>query len=142
MINAPSYKILESYHDRVSVTEFWDNGIIYIKLEDNKQVELEDSIGQYELLKSKFDGVNKHMVLVDPGRYTDLSKEAREFSARPESNIMTFATAVIIRSLAQRIMINFMINFIKHGSMKMKMFQTQEKAMEWLLSLKQSQLAT
>ena len=138
MINSLSYKILETYRDRVSVTEFWDNDIIYIKLEDNKQIELEDSIQQFELLNSKFDGINKHLVLVDPGRYTDLSKEAREFSEKPESNMMTFATAVIIKSLAQRIMINFMINLIKHGSMKMKMFENKEKAMEWLLSLKQS----
>ena len=138
MVNDLSFKILETYHDRVSVTEFWDNGIIYIKLDDNKQIELEDSIRQFELLNSKFDGVNKHLVLVEPGRYTDLSKEAREFSARPESNMMTFATGVIIRSLAQRIMINFMINFIKHGTMKMKMFESKEKAMEWLLSIKQS----
>lgn len=139
MIKNPSYQILESYQDRVSTTEFWDNGIIFIKLEDNKQIELEDSKQQFELLNSKFNGINKHLVLVEPGHYTDLSKEAREFSEKPESNAMTFATAVIIRSLAQRIIINFMINFIKHGSMKMKMFENKEQAVEWLLTLKQTQ---
>lgn len=134
-----SYKVLESHRERISTIEFWDNGIIYIKLDDNEEVRLEDSKAQYEFLKSKFDGNNKLKVLVEPGRYTEISKEAREFSTQPESNIMTLGSAVIVKSLAHRIMINFIINFTKQGAMKMKMFDTKEKAIEWLLTLKQTQ---
>lgn len=133
-----THKVLESHRHRISTIEFWDNGIIYIKLDDNEEVKLEDSKAQYEFLKSKFDGVNRLKILVEPGRYTEISKEAREFSAQPESNLMTMASAVVVKSLAHRIMINFIINFTRQGNMKMKMFESKEKAIEWLLSLKQS----
>ena len=71
---------------------------------------------------------------MDPGKFTSLTKEAREFSQKSESNEMTLATAVIIRSLAQRIVINFMITMMHHQTMKMKMFDSKEKAIAWLLS--------
>lgn len=132
-----THKVLESHRHRISNIEFWDNGIIYIKLDDNEEIRLEDSMAQYEFLKSKFDGKNRFKILVEPGRYTEISKEAREFSAQPESNKMTMASAVVVKSLAHRIMINFIINFTRQGNMKMKMFESKEKAIEWLLALKQ-----
>ena len=130
------HKVLESHRHRISTIEFWDNGIIYIKLDDNEEVRLEDSKAQFDFLKSKFDGINRFKVLVEPGRYTEISKEAREFSAQPESNKMTMASAVVVKSLAHRIIINFIINFTRQEAMKMKMFESKEKAIEWLLALK------
>lgn len=138
MISTETYKIVETHRLRVSTIEFWDNGIVFIKLDDNEEIRLEDSKSQFHFLKSKFDGINRLRVLVEPGRYTEISKEAREFSSLPESNQMTLGSAVIVKSLAHRIIINFIINFTRQSSMKMKMFDTKEKAIEWLLSLKQA----
>ncbi|MGZ3901511.1 MAG: DUF7793 family protein, partial [Bacteroidia bacterium] len=120
----------------ISTIEIWDNGIFYIKLEDHIVVEVEDSKRQLEYLRAHFDGVNKMRVLVETGQYTDITKEAREFSARPESNAMTMASAVIVKSLAHRLIINFIINFTRQQAMKMRMFDDKEKAIEWLLNLK------
>ena len=133
------YKILESHKDRISTIEIWDNGIIFIKIDNNCQVELEDSEHQYELLKSKFDGEHKLRVLVEPGRDTTLSKEARAFSSEPERNLMTLGTAVLAKTLAHRIIINFMINLMRKQNMKMRMFDKKDKAIEWLLALKTDQ---
>jgi len=138
MTGTQTHNVLETHRQRISTTEFWDNGIIFIKLDDNEEVRLTDSVDQYEFLKSKFDGINRLKVLVEPGKYTEISKEARDFSAKHESNAMTLATAVIIKSLAHRILINFMINFTHQGTMKMKMFENQDKAIEWLVAQKQS----
>lgn len=132
-----TYKVLESHRKRIATIEFWDNGVIYIKLDDHETVELEDSKTNFEFLLSKFNGKNKHRILVEPGRYTDISKEAREYSSQLDSNAMTLGTAVIVRTLAHRIMINFMINFTRQASMKMKMFDNRDKAIEWLMHLKQ-----
>jgi len=71
---------------------------------------------------------------VDPGKFTTITKEAREYSQRPESNSTTLANAVVVKSLAQRILINFMIAVIHQQTMKMKIFDSKEKAIEWLLS--------
>ncbi len=134
MVKTEKYSILDSHLDRISRVEFWDNGIIFIKIDDNSEIDLADSKTQYDFLFSKFDGKNKHKILVEPGRYTTLTKEAREFSQRPESNAMTLRTAVIVKSLAHRIVINFIIGFIRQQSMKMRMFDNKSKAIEWLLS--------
>ncbi len=135
-LDAVKYSIIESYTDRASNIEFWDNDIILIKLKDNIQIEFEDSKKQHLFLKSKFDGINKHIILVEPGNDTSISKEAREFATKPESNEMTMATAVIVKSLAHRIIINFIINFTHQQTMKMKMFDDKQKAIDWLLSFK------
>lgn len=131
------YKIKETFKDRISTIEIWDNGIFYIKLEYKVTVELEDSKRQLEILRKHYDGVNKMRVLVESGTFTDITKEAREFSARPESNVMTLGSAVIVKSLAHRLIINFLINFTKQQAMKMRMFDDKEKAIQWLLKLKQ-----
>jgi hypothetical protein len=131
-----TYSILESHHDNISLIEFWDNGITYIKIEDNAQVELKDSQNQFNYLNSRYDGKNKFRILVETGRYTSISKESREFATVPERNEMTMATAVIVKSLAHRLVINFIINFTNQQTMKMRMFDNKQKAINWLLSLK------
>ncbi|MES2763819.1 MAG: hypothetical protein V4677_16510 [Bacteroidota bacterium] len=132
-----TYTIIESHTDNISVIELWDNGIIYIKLEDNVQVEYSDAKKQFEFLKSKYNG-NKRLVLVETGRYTSISNEAREFSTRSETNMYTKASAVIVKSLAHRIIINFIINFTRQQAMKMRMFDDKQKAINWLLSLEKN----
>lgn len=133
-LDASTYTVIESVTDNVSTIEFWDNGIVYIKLKDNVQVELEDSKKQYHLLKSRYDGINKHIILVETGIDTSISKEAREFGESPESNEMTKAMAVIVKSLAHRIIINFIIKFTRYQTMKMRMFDNKQKAIDWLLT--------
>lgn len=135
-IDVTKYSVIESITDRASTIEFWDNDIIFIKLKDDIQIELEDSKKQYLFLKSKFDGIHKHLILVESGIDTSISKEAREFSSKPESNEMTKATAVIVKSLAHRIIINFLIKLTHQQTMKMKMFDDKQSAINWLLSLK------
>ena len=133
------YLIVDSRRDRISSIEIWDNGIVFIRIDDNSEVSLQDSKDQQAFLKAKYDGRNKHLVLVEPGRYTSISKEAREFSTLPESNNMIMAGAVIVKSIAHRIIINFIINFIRQQNMKMRMFDKKEKAIEWLLSFNKKQ---
>lgn len=122
---------------RNSTISFLDNGIVLLKIDDNSEVQVEDSIEQHKILKKNYIPGKKFRILVDPGRYTSISTEAREYSSRPENNNLTLATAVIIKSLAQRIVINFMINFVQKQNMRMRMFESKEKAIEWLTGLKE-----
>ena len=135
-LDAVKYNVIESVVDRASTIEFWDNDIIFIKLKDNIQVELEDAQKQYLFLKAKYNSINKHIILVETGLDTSISKEAREFASKPESNEMTAATAVIVKSLAHRIIINFIIKLTHQQTMKMKMFDDKQKAINWLFSFK------
>lgn len=130
-----AYKITETVRQRVATIDFWDNGITNMRLDDNVEIGLADATEQYELLRSRYNGKTQYRILVEPGRYTSISKEAREFSTVPQRNNMTAASAVLVRSLAHRIVINFLINFIQKQNMKMRMFDSREKAIEWLLSV-------
>lgn len=131
-----THSVVESHRDNISLIEFWDNGITYIKIDDNSEIELEDSKAQYLFLKSRYDGKNKYRILVETGESTTISKEAREFASVPERNEMTLATAVIVKSLAHRLVINFIIHFTKQQTMKMRMFDNKQKAIDWLLHYK------
>jgi hypothetical protein len=131
-----TYSVLESYRDNISIIELWDNGIVYFKIDDNIQIELEDSTAHFNYLKSKYDGKTKFIVLVETGRDTSISKEAREHAADPGRNEMTLACAVMVKSLAHRLVINFIINFTKQQTTKMRMFDNKQKAIDWLLSFK------
>lgn len=126
--------ILESHSLHYCHIEFWNNGILYLHLNDNYEVQLEDIIELDALLEQNFNQKAPYCILVNPGRYTSISKEAREYSESNKRNQMTQATAVIVKSLAHRIVINFLINFSHQRAVKMQMFDSKEKAIEWLLS--------
>lgn len=123
-----------SVRQRIATTEFWSNGIVYITIHDNAEVQLEDTVAQHRILKDNFDGNKKYKLLIEFGKYTTISTKAREFSAKAENN--NVASAVIVKSLAQRIIINFIVNQIRKNNFKIRMFDSKEKAINWLLSYK------
>ena len=131
-----TYSVLESYRDKISTIELWDNGIVYFNIDDNIQIEIEDTTAHFDYLRSKYDGKTKFKVLVETGKDTSISKEAREYAAAPGRNEFTLASAVIVKSLAQRLVINFIINFTKQQTTKIRMYDNKQKAIDWLLSFK------
>ena len=65
IIDGSKYRVIESPSAESCMVEFWNNSIVYIKLNDNIQIELEDSKNQFQLINSKYDGVNKNLILVE-----------------------------------------------------------------------------
>jgi hypothetical protein len=128
-----SHTVTKEFKFPTSKIEFWNNGIVFLEIQPNTEIDLDISVEHFKTLQNNQNGSDQYYILVDPGKFTTLTKEAREFSAKPESNAMTNAVAVIIHSLAQRIIINFHSRFISRQKMKMKAFQSQAEAMEWLL---------
>lgn len=120
-----------------STISFKNNGVVELKIDDNSEINLSDSVAQFKILRDHYVPGTKYRILVDPGRYSTITSEARQFASKPENNKMTLASAVVVKSLAQRIVINFMINFIQKQNMKMRMFESKEKAIEWLTGLKE-----
>jgi hypothetical protein len=132
---AQKAEVLESFRHGISLFEFWSNGIVYIGIKDDAELQIEDSRWQYDLLSSRYDGRNGLRVLVEPGPNTSITKEAREFASEPERGELSKGTAVLVKSLAHRLVINFIIKLAYRKTMKMRMFDNKEKAIAWLLSL-------
>jgi hypothetical protein len=117
---------------------FYKSGIVEIKIKDGSLIEMEDSMEQFELLKSTMPP-EKHLVLTDAGQGSSITKEVREFGNSPEAAAISKAQAVIVYSLYQRILVNFLINIarrLKHG-MTVKLFTDRMKAIEWLMNMKE-----
>lgn len=130
------YKIVQLVKHRISAIEVWDNNIVYIKIDDNEEIQLEDSINHNLFVNSVFDGKNKVLILVEPGEFTQITKEARDFASKFKNNEFTLATAVIIKSLSQRLIMNFITKLISPKTFKMKLFEDKDEAIDWLLTLK------
>ena len=131
------YTILETHPVDVFTMHFLDNGILHIEVAGNTVVDVKHLKAQLEFLKSRFDGETKYSILVESGYDSTLTKEAREYSSLPECNAMTLATGVVVKSLAERLIINFIINITNRQARKIRLFDSKESAIKWLLSLKE-----
>ena len=73
----------------------------------------------------------KYLSLVLASQDTSITSEAQKKSMIKEKYKNTVAQAIVIHSLAQRILGNFMINFIKFPA-PCRLFASKEKAVKWL----------
>lgn len=111
-------------------------GIIRIEMMGKHIIGREESlkmnIAQGELLNNE-----KHsgLVIMVADSSTQFTKEAREFSASEEGLRFSKAEALIVKNLAQNLMVSFYLK-INQPSVPSKAFKTEEEAIEWLLSLK------
>ncbi len=131
------YTILETHIVEMFTIHLLDNGIVLIQVAGDASVDVKHLRAQRAFLKSRFDGKNKFSILVESGYDSTLTKEAREYSSLPETNPMILATAVVVKSLAERIILNFIVNITSRQVMKIRLFDHKEEAMNWLLSLKE-----
>ena len=63
MVLERTYIVVESYQDKISRIEFWDNGITSKKIDDNVQIELKDSKSLFDFLNVRYDGKIKYKIL-------------------------------------------------------------------------------
>jgi hypothetical protein len=76
---------------------------------------------------------NRYGALIDARHYVTLTNEAREHSSNPRFQTHVIAQAVIITSLATRLLANFLIQFHKKNrNAEMKLFNGYDAALNWL----------
>lgn len=132
-----NYTVLETHTVEMFTIHFLDNGIVHVQVAGDTVVDVKHIKAQFDFLKSRYDQKNKFSILVESGYDSTLTKEAREYSSLPETNVMTLATAVVVKSLAERLIINFIINITSRQAMKIRLFDNRDKAMKWLLSVQE-----
>ncbi|MCZ8284468.1 MAG: hypothetical protein O9353_03345 [Bacteroidia bacterium] len=131
------YTILETHSVEMFTIHFLSNGIVHLEVAGDTVIDVKHIKAQFDFLKSRHDGKTKFTILVESGYDSTLTKEAREYTALSGSNVLTLATAVVVKSLAERLIINFIINITSRQSMKIRLFESKESAMKWLLSIKE-----
>ncbi len=97
-----------------------------------KDVEIEAVHTEENYLATlEITGGEKFLCLVIPSPFSTVSTEAQKASMTPEKYENVVAQAIIIHSLAQRIVANFMIKFFKYPC-PCRLFDGKEEAVKWL----------
>jgi len=113
--------------------ELLENNIVRIELFD-KQV-----IGEHESRKinnsigSLTEGRRARILLV-PQPNTSFDHGAREFSSSDEGLQFTIADAMVVTSLAHKILVSFYLK-INKPKKPSKAFETEQDAIKWLLTM-------
>jgi hypothetical protein len=110
------------------------DGIVVMRIKQDVEIDLTKSRELFELLKQHVQQTGKKArVLVIPDSSATVTKEAREFAATDESSSITTAEAIIVKTIAQKLIINFTLKFYK-PKRHMKMFTQEDEAIKWLSS--------
>jgi hypothetical protein len=110
------------------------DNLVKITVNDNVHLEAEDVIEINRAKRALVKGT-RHTVLLLSGKFTSISKEAREISAYKAVSENRIAKAIVINSLAQRIIGDFFIRRINSRE-SIKLFDKEEEAFLWLRRFK------
>jgi hypothetical protein len=122
-------KLIDLGHSKVY---FREDGIIQVDFAKELLLdvpECKDLIINYRSIL-----VNKKApILHVMGKYMNVTKGARDFSASPEGLKYSLAEAYVLTSLAHKILANFYVKFNK-PKVPTQFFTTKEEATVWLLT--------
>ncbi len=106
------------------------DGIICIAIKDDVDILLADATEQHEAVRH-FAGGKKRPVLIRTGDGGTMDKEGQAFYRSERVGEPALAEAIIARSLAHKLIINFLIKFDRPGRL-IRMFTDEEEAVDWL----------
>jgi hypothetical protein len=116
-------------------TLYWrSDKILKIVIKPKSHITLPDSVQIFEYMKKFSSGKKDMLVVTIAGEEATNDHEVREFSSSDECSKYTKGEAVVVQSVAHKLLINFALKFYKPNR-PMRMFTSEEDAIEWLHSL-------
>ena len=115
-----------------SVVQLRSDGIVQVDCDDNLDIDVKESTEIVNAIGHLTEG-KKALVLNIAGTNTTATGAARNHSASEDGVKYTLADAFVTKSLAQKLLGNFYLNFHKPG-VPTRIFDDVEKATEWLKS--------
>jgi len=125
--NQNLYQKIDLGHSQIILRE---DGILELHADDNHIYEIED-VKENVAAFGKLSKYKKIPVLIIGGYFTTIKKETRIFMASAESLKYSKAEAFLLKSLAQKILINFYIRVDK-PLVPTRVFTDKQKAIDWL----------
>lgn len=110
------------------------NGIVKIEMFDGHIIDLEESV-QLNIAQGELFGGNEGLMLMVAHTTTQFTNDAREFSASKEGLRFSIAEALVVKNLAQKILVSFYLKINKPPKPS-KAFNTEDEAIKWLLSFR------
>lgn len=109
------------------------NDIIEFVVKEGCEVDLAD-VKEMVLTAGELGGGRMFKNIIIAGKYSSMSSEATLYMKTDEAHRYTIADAIVIDSLAQRILGNFYLGIVNEKRPS-KLFNSKEKALNWLKSL-------
>lgn len=114
----------------------YSNSIIEVKWNHQlKEIEKHHLVALANSIKELGKG-KKMRVYITTFDFMTINEEGREYSSTIDAERYTLANAVLIDSLAKKILFNFYLKFNK-PNVPTRAFQLKSQAFEWLLSIKE-----
>ncbi len=114
---------------RTTKTSFSEN-LLVTEMFDNVEIDIKDINENYDAAV-KLTGGEKYMSLVIAAPFTSITKEAREAVNKEFMYKNTIAQAIVVKSLSNRLMGNFLVKFYKPFC-PLKLFKNKKDAIVWL----------
>jgi hypothetical protein len=130
MLEVESKQYIKSIDLGHSVAHLRSDGIIQVNFGDDVELDAKETM-EIIAASGELSGGKKALVLNVAGKNTSATSGAREESASAEGCRFTIADAFVTKSLAQKLLGNFYLNFHKPG-VPTKIFNNEEEAVAWL----------
>jgi hypothetical protein len=121
---------MSNIRSRIAELSFSDEGILHVRLLEGMEIDLENAMENFEISKQLTKG-KRYAAFTDARATLTITKEAMAFGSGKVANENLIAQAILIQSLANRILGNFMIKFHKPLA-PTRLFSKEEEAMDWL----------
>ena len=122
--------IIHNLDLETSEVNFRSDGIVNLSIKPNKSLTGEDTKKMIEHIGRIGNG-KKFPLLITTGQYSLADKDAREYGATEAGNKYTIAAAIVVKSLAQKLLGNAYIKINKPLAPN-KLFTDENKAIDWL----------
>lgn len=115
-----------------------EDGIVHVKLKPEQEITMDDF---EEIVKAvtELGMAQAQLILFQAGYNSSVTPEVRKFASHPNANFLSRGDAIVVQSLAQRLMANFYIKF-NRPSRPTKIFDNVDEATDWLYKLKEEQM--
>lgn len=119
-----------SLETQTASISFLDKNILLIKMKEGAEIDVEEATENFEAVLKLAEG-RKYAVLVDACVPVQVTPDARMYGANIERQRDLIAQAIVVNTLANRLIGNFIINFNKPFA-PTKLFSDNETALVWL----------
>ncbi len=107
-----------------------DDGIVRVEVKDDAELEIDD-LNEFYAIYRKILSTEKAPFIVIFGAFSSASKEVRDKFASQERADIKSAEALILNSLAHRMIGNFYMSILKPAH-PTRIFATEEQGLAWL----------
>ena len=121
-----------SIKTRISQLNKLENNLIEIRMISEYKVHISDLLEIRKAFKKLANEDKKHTVLVVPGRYGGLAREAKGIDMLDTYQERVHRMALVVPGIRQKLLAKLYFDYVTKPSYEYKFFSDEESALTWL----------